>query len=58
MPPHYKPARGVHPRTKRGVSNREFERLLERAEKYLTSRDKRLVRAARPARGKSISSAA
>ena len=51
MPPHRKPARRVSARVasrKSSVSSREFERLLERAAKYLSERGKQLVRAAHP----------
>jgi hypothetical protein len=53
MPPHSKPASRMSARLvsrKSGVSPREFEHLLERAEKYLSQRGKKLIRSVRSVR--------
>jgi hypothetical protein len=52
MPPRNKPARRNSARQfsrKSAVTSREFEHLLERAEKYLSEHDKQLARSTRPA---------
>ncbi len=53
MPPRNKPARRSSARQlsrKSAVTSREFEHLLERAEKYLSQRGKHLVRTAQTGR--------
>ena len=60
MPPRSKPAPRVSPRLvshKSAVSPREFEYLLERAEKYLSERGKQLVRTARAGRKARVTAA-
>ena len=60
MPPRSKPARRVSMRLlsrKSGVSPREFDHLLERAEKFMSEHGKKLQRSAQHGRKRRVSAA-